>query len=105
VVAGHQVVDRRADLQDLARALMPDDARGERRQRSVHRGEVTVADPRRPDPDPDLVRPRIDRRDIVTHFQFVVADGVQYGRSDWAASSLGRGGPPLARLQVHSATD
>jgi hypothetical protein len=82
------MLDRRADLKDLARAFMADHAGRERRERPVHRGEVAVADAGRPDPDANVVRAGIDRRHVVAQFQLVVTDRVKYGRSHQAASSL-----------------
>ena len=80
-----QAGDAVADFDDLARALVAGDEGRGLRQHAAHRGEVGVAQPGGPDPDPDLAGAEAHRLDVVEDFELVLAYLVQYGCAHGAA--------------------
>ena len=89
---GFKSGDAVADVEDLAGALVAGDEGRGLRQHPAHRGEVRVAQPGGPDPDPDLAGAEAHRLDVVEDFELVLADLVQYGCAHGAA--------PLVRTSV-----
>src|SRR5262245_12151615 len=73
--AGDAVTDR----DHIARRLVPEDRRQRLWQPAVAGGEVGVAHPAGPDPDPHLPRPRADGLDVVTDVELGVLDRVEHG--------------------------
>lgn len=84
-VARLQVAYALPDFDYLAGALVPRDEGAGLRQHPGHRGQVRVAQPRGPHPDPHPARPEAHRLDVVEHVELVLTDLVQYGCAHGAA--------------------